>query len=74
MDNMGNIDCDCKVSSDTLHCNICNHVFCGSCQVEFRNTKDCDVNSSPKKSCPKCFSTDLYRKMNVNQKKYSGLF
>lgn len=71
---MSDASCDCKVPADTLHCNKCDHVFCGSCEVEFRHTEDCDVSKAPKKLCPKCFSADLYRKMTTKQKNDAGLF
>jgi hypothetical protein len=65
--NMSNMNCDCGEPTDPLHCNKCDHVFCGSCQVVFKSIKDSDIRNSPKKSCPNCFSTDLYRKMNFKQ-------
>lgn len=57
--------CECKVPNDPLHCNKCDYVFCGSCQVLFRHINDAVVVSPPKKACPNCFSTDLYRKMEL---------
>lgn len=65
--NKSNMDCACKVPTDHLHCNKCDHLFCGSCQVVFKHTDNAAIKNSPKKSCPNCFSTDLYRKMNIKQ-------
>ncbi len=73
MDNKINTECECEVSTDSLHCNKCNHIFCGSCEIVIRHINYSDLTTSPKKACPKCFSTDLYRKMSVKQKNDFGL-
>lgn len=66
---MSDMNCDCKTQTDPLHCNKCDHVFCGACQIVFRQIKNGEITGSRKKACPNCLSTDLYIKMNMTNSK-----